>query len=119
MKGLIMDSPLTITSLLRHAQMQHGAQEIVSVTGDHVAGPGNVDVRDVGKPRTELDRLLLGHEVAHPATYEHHRHVDGGDRGVEPIDVGDLTRGEVRGAADEGRIPVPEPAAVTLAQVLA
>ena len=32
MQGLMMDIPLTITSIMRHAERVHGAQEIVSVT---------------------------------------------------------------------------------------
>ena len=32
MQGLMMDFPLTITSIMEHAERVHGAQEIVSVT---------------------------------------------------------------------------------------
>ncbi len=35
MQGLMMDIPLTITSIMRHAERVHGAQEIVSVTRDN------------------------------------------------------------------------------------
>jgi fatty-acyl-CoA synthase len=35
MKGLMMDSPLTITSLMRHAQRLHADSEIVSVTAEN------------------------------------------------------------------------------------
>ena len=35
MQGLMMDMPLTITSILRHAQQNHGRQEVVSITADH------------------------------------------------------------------------------------
>ena len=34
MQGLMMDFPLTITSIMEHAERVHGAQEIVSVTRD-------------------------------------------------------------------------------------
>ena len=32
MQGLMMDVPLTITSIIRHAERVHGHKEIVSVT---------------------------------------------------------------------------------------
>ena len=35
MKGLIMDSQLTITSIMEHADKIHGASEIVSFTADN------------------------------------------------------------------------------------
>jgi fatty-acyl-CoA synthase len=35
MNGLMMDVALTITSIIQHAERVHGAQEIVSVTGDN------------------------------------------------------------------------------------
>ena len=35
MQGLMMDMPLTITSIIRHAERVHGQQEIVSVTRDN------------------------------------------------------------------------------------
>ncbi len=35
MQGLMMDVPLTITGILRHALQNHGEQEIVSITADH------------------------------------------------------------------------------------
>ncbi len=35
MQGLIMDVPLTITSIMRHADCNHGDQEIVSITADN------------------------------------------------------------------------------------
>ncbi len=35
MNGLMMDLPLTITGILRHAQNNHGEQEIVSITADY------------------------------------------------------------------------------------
>ena len=35
MRGLMMDSPLTITSIMRHADSQHSAREILSVTHDN------------------------------------------------------------------------------------
>jgi acyl-CoA synthetase (AMP-forming)/AMP-acid ligase II len=35
LKGLMQDYPLTITALMRHAESQHGATEIVSVTTDN------------------------------------------------------------------------------------
>ena len=35
MQGLMMDFPLTITSIMEHAERVHGAQEIVSVTPDN------------------------------------------------------------------------------------
>ena len=35
MNGLMMDIPLTITSVVRHAERVHGHQEIVSVTRDN------------------------------------------------------------------------------------
>jgi len=35
MQGLMMDVPLTITGILRHAQQHHGEQLIVSITADH------------------------------------------------------------------------------------
>ncbi len=35
MQGLMMDVPLTITGILRHAQQSHGDQEVVSITADH------------------------------------------------------------------------------------
>ncbi|MEO1079798.1 MAG: 3-(methylthio)propionyl-CoA ligase [Pseudomonadota bacterium] len=35
MNGLMMDVPLTITSIMQHAQRAHGDQEIVSVTKDN------------------------------------------------------------------------------------
>ena len=35
MRGLMMDVPLTITGILRHAQQNHGEQLIVSITADH------------------------------------------------------------------------------------
>lgn len=35
MHGLMMDVPLTITGILRHAQQNHGEQVIVSITADH------------------------------------------------------------------------------------
>ena len=35
MHGLMMDSPLTITSLMKHAEKFHGGTEIVSVTNDN------------------------------------------------------------------------------------
>jgi fatty-acyl-CoA synthase len=35
MLGLMMDTPLLITSIMRHAERNHGGQEIVSVTADH------------------------------------------------------------------------------------
>jgi len=34
MQGLMMDMPLTLTMIMRHGERNHGAQEIVSVTGD-------------------------------------------------------------------------------------
>lgn len=37
MQGLMMDFPLTITSIMEHAERVHGAQEIVSVTRDNPA----------------------------------------------------------------------------------
>jgi len=35
MRGLMMNTPLTITSLMRHAETQHTEREIVSITHDH------------------------------------------------------------------------------------
>ena len=35
MHGLIMNGSLTITSIMRHAEFQHAAREIVSVTHDN------------------------------------------------------------------------------------
>jgi len=35
MQGLMMDIPLLITSIMRHAERNHGKREIVSVTGDN------------------------------------------------------------------------------------
>lgn len=35
MLGLMMDRPLTIASLARHAERNHGQREVVSVTADH------------------------------------------------------------------------------------
>ena len=35
MQGLMMDVPLTLTGILRHASQNHGEQEIVSITADH------------------------------------------------------------------------------------
>jgi len=35
MQGLMMDVPLTITGILRHARQNHGEQFIVSITADH------------------------------------------------------------------------------------
>ena len=35
MNGLMMDVPLTITSIISHAEQVHGQQEIVSVTRDN------------------------------------------------------------------------------------
>ena len=35
MQGLMMDVPLTITSIMEHAERVHGAQEIVSITRDN------------------------------------------------------------------------------------
>ena len=35
MKGLMMDVPLLIRSILRHGSEQHGEREIVSITSDH------------------------------------------------------------------------------------
>ena len=35
MKGLMMDSQLTITSIMKHADKIHGASEIVSFTADN------------------------------------------------------------------------------------
>lgn len=35
MRGLMMDYPLTITSILRHATAHHGDRELVSITADH------------------------------------------------------------------------------------
>ena len=35
MQGLMMDVPLAITGILRHALQNHGEQEIVSITADH------------------------------------------------------------------------------------
>ena len=34
MNGLMMDIPLTITSIVRHAERVHGHKEIVSITRD-------------------------------------------------------------------------------------
>ena len=35
MQGLMMDIPLTVTGILRHARQNHAEQEIVSITADH------------------------------------------------------------------------------------
>lgn len=35
MQGLMMDVPLTVTGILKHAQRNHAEQEIVSITADH------------------------------------------------------------------------------------
>jgi 3-(methylthio)propionyl---CoA ligase len=35
MQGLMMNTPLSITALMCHAERLHGDQEIVSITGDH------------------------------------------------------------------------------------
>jgi len=35
MQGLMMDVPLTITGILRHAEQNHGGQAVVSITADH------------------------------------------------------------------------------------
>lgn len=35
MHGLMMDTPLTITGILRHAEQNHGEQSLVSITADH------------------------------------------------------------------------------------
>ena len=35
MQGLMMDMPLTVTGILRHAQQNHAEQEVVSITADH------------------------------------------------------------------------------------
>ena len=37
MHGLMMNVPLTITSIIRHAERVHGSKEIVSVTRDILA----------------------------------------------------------------------------------
>ena len=37
MKGLIMDYPLTVTSLMRHVQAQHGGSEVFSLTVENPA----------------------------------------------------------------------------------
>ena len=37
MKGLMMDYPLTVTSLMRHAQAQHGGSEVYSLTVENPA----------------------------------------------------------------------------------
>ena len=39
MNGLMMDIPLTITSIVRHAERVHGHKEIVSITRDNPAPP--------------------------------------------------------------------------------
>ena len=35
MQGLMMDVPLTVTAILRHAEQNHPEQQVVSVTADH------------------------------------------------------------------------------------
>ncbi len=35
MPGLMMEVPLTVTSILRHARMNHPEQQVVSITADH------------------------------------------------------------------------------------
>jgi fatty-acyl-CoA synthase len=35
MPGLMMDSPLTVTMILRHARQNHPEQQVVSITADH------------------------------------------------------------------------------------
>ena len=37
MKGLMMDYPLTVTSLMRHVEAQHGGSEVYSLTVDNPA----------------------------------------------------------------------------------
>ncbi|MDE2655540.1 MAG: AMP-binding protein, partial [Gemmatimonadota bacterium] len=37
MKGLMMDYPLTVTSLMRHVEAQHGASEVYSLTVENPA----------------------------------------------------------------------------------
>ncbi|MDE0488942.1 MAG: AMP-binding protein, partial [Gammaproteobacteria bacterium] len=37
MKGLMMDYPLTVTSLMRHVEAQHGGSEVYSLTVENPA----------------------------------------------------------------------------------
>ena len=35
MLGLMMDRPLTLAAVARHAERNHGTREVVSITADH------------------------------------------------------------------------------------
>ena len=97
-------------------------EQVVAVARDHVAGPGDVHHPRVGHEFEQLAGALLGEQVAHPAPHEQRRYPDtpGGVR--EAVRIDDRRAGLVVGtefARDEGRVPVPVPAAVVaLAKIL-
>ena len=79
MQGLMMDTPLLITSIMRHAEINHPNQEIVSVTADHPLHRYTYGdcFRRVRKLANALDRLGIG-EDARVATlaWNDFRHVE-------------------------------------------
>ena len=75
MQGLMMDMPLLISDLIRHADRHHGSTEIVSKTvedGDPVTTPANISRyqygNHLGSVGMELDETgqLISYEEFHP-----------------------------------------------------
>lgn len=61
MNGLMMDVPLTITSIMRHAEQVHGDQEIVSVTRDNPRH--RYSYREAFKRTRQLANALAAYEL--------------------------------------------------------
>src|SRR5882757_2326260 len=95
-------------------------EEVVAVTGDHMSGAADVDEVDVREAGDELVGPLLGDEIAHLAPHQKHGHVvaeNRFDRRMHAVDLRHLNGGKRRGAVDEFRVPMPEPAIAATAQV--
>src|SRR4051812_23066218 len=113
--GAISDSsPSRVANLLqeRHHRV---VEQIVAITGDHVAGAGNIGESGVRHELQELLRTFLAQEITHAAPHEQHRDRElvGGDAepfGVDERGTGLVLRPEL--AADEPRVPMPGPSTV-------
>jgi fatty-acyl-CoA synthase len=60
MLGLMMDVPLTTSAILRHAERQHGSQELLSLTAEHPspAAPWRSSLRTIAARARQLARVL-------------------------------------------------------------
>src|SRR3954454_16763994 len=96
------------------------SEEVIAIPGHHMSGAADIDEVNLREACNELVASLLSDEIAHLSTHQKHGHTateNRVDRRVKPIYFCHFDRRKRRGAVDELRIPMPEPAAIALAEV--